>query len=205
MIISIDGYDGTGKTTLAKKLSEKYGFFYMENPAVYMIMEKDNCSFEEANLVLKAKEKELFSIGNKQEIASFYCGVLAWLNNYSETRNIVLDRGFLTTYAVVGFPETEYLFDYFLNKGAFLNGSIYLTAKDETRVKRIFDKNPNDPDLKFPLKWHDNNLEEYATSRKLNYVKIDTDGISPNEIFEKAILVFEDFLKNQNLINHKKR
>ncbi len=204
MIISIDGYDGTGKTTLAKKLAKKYDFSYMEKPGVYMIMEKENCSFEEASLLLKTKEKELFSKGDKQEITEFYCGVLSWLNNYSETLNVVLDRGFLTTYAVIGYPETEYLFDYYLEKGAFLNGSIYLTAKDETRIKRIFAKNPNDIDLKFPLKWHENNLEEYANSRKLNYFKIDTDGITPDEIFEKSIIIFDDFLKNQNLNNNKK-
>lgn len=66
----------------------------MEKPAIYMIMEKENCSFEEASLTLKAKEKEPFSKGDKQEITEYYCGVLSWLNNYSEIFNIVLDRGF---------------------------------------------------------------------------------------------------------------
>ena len=97
------------------------------------------------------------------------------------------------------------MFDYYLNKGAFLNGSIYLTAKDETRIKRIFANNPNDPDLKFPLKWRENNLEEYANSRKLNYFKINTEGIIPDEIFEKSILIFDDFLKNQNLFKNNKK
>ncbi|MCD8562270.1 MAG: AAA family ATPase [Bacilli bacterium] len=193
MIISIDGYDGTGKTTLAKKLAKKFDFFYMEKPAIYMIMEKNNCTLEEASLILKDKEKQLFSNGNRQEIAEFYCNVLSWLSSHSEKNNIVLDRGLLTTYAVIGFPETEHLFDYYLNKGAFLDGSIYLTAKDETRVKRIFANNPNDPDLKFPLKWRENNLEEYAISRNLNFVKIDTEEITPEEIFEKSILILKIF------------
>lgn len=199
MIICIDGYDGTGKTTLAKKLANKYNFTYLERPAVKMVQEKKNCSYEEARSMVQKIEKQLFATGTKAEIASFYLSVFVWLRKYSKEKNIVLDRGLLTTYAVVGFPETEAVFDDFIRKGAFLDGSIYLTADDEVRVKRIFAKNPNDPDLNFPKKWHENNLEEYATERHLNYTKIDTTYLTPDQVFEQADKIFQKFLKNHNL------
>ena len=69
--------------------------------------------------------------------------------------------------------------------------SIYLTAKDEERVRRIHENDPTDPDLKHPVKWRDNNLEEYATSRKLNYHKINTDNVTPEQVFLEATRVVD--------------
>ena len=81
MIICIDGYDGTGKTTLAKKLANKYNFTYLERPAVKMVQEKKNCSYEEARSMVQKIEKQLFATGTKAEIASFYLSVLFGYEN----------------------------------------------------------------------------------------------------------------------------
>ena len=196
MIISIDGYDGTGKTTLAKSLAKKFNFTYLEKPAILMLKEKYLCSYEEAEIILQEIEKKLFSSKDKVKIAKFYCETLVWLKKYSNSRNIILDRGFLTTYAVIGYPETELIFDDCIKQGGFFDGSIYLTANDETRVKRIFERNPTDPDLKRPVKWHENNLEEYATSRHLNYIKINTENLNPNQVLQKAINIVQNFISN---------
>ncbi len=188
MIISIDGYDGTGKTTLAKKLADHYGFIYLDKPIITMVQYQKNCSYKEAEQLVKGYEKDLKETGaTKNQVACFYNRALVWLNQFSINHNIILDRGLLTMYAVIGCPETEAIFDYFIKAGAFLQGSIYLTAKDEERVKRIYQNDPNDPDLKYPVKWHENNLEEYATERGLNFHKIETDNKTPDEILAEAI------------------
>lgn len=195
MIITIDGYDGTGKTTLAKSLADKYDFLYVEKPIIKMAQQKNKISYEEADKLVKIIEGRLFSnpIKNKMQIANFYCNALMWLKQFGNKCNIVLDRGILTTYAVIGYPETEDIFDKYVKKGAFLDASIYLTADDEERVRRIYKNNPNDPDLKYPTKWRENNLEEFASRRGLNYYKIDTNNKTPEEVFKQA----ESFFNKQ--------
>ena len=193
MIITIDGYDGTGKTTLAKSLAYKYGFRYVEKPVIRMVQQKNKISYEEAGELVKRIESRFFSdsVNNRIHIANFYCNALMWLKQFENKCNIILDRGILTTYAVIGYPETEGIFDQYLRKGAFFNASIYLTADDEERVRRIYKNDPNDPDLKYPTKWRENNLEEFASKRCLNYYKIDTDSKTPQQVFEQADIFFK--------------
>lgn len=192
MIITIDGYDGTGKTTLAKCLADKYDFLYVEKPIIKMAQQKNKISYEEADRLVTRIESRLFAdpVNNRRHIANFYCNALMWLKQFEDRCNIILDRGILTTYAVIGYPETEEIFDQYVRKGAFFDASIYLTADDEERVRRIYKNDPNDPDLKYPTKWRENNLEEFASRRGLNYYKIDTNNKTPEQVFKQADAFF---------------
>ena len=200
MIITIDGYDGTGKTTLAKNIANKYGFFYLDKPVIKMTQCQKNISRNDATKLVENVEHELFSntLNNRKKIAKYYCNTLLWLSAYKNDIDIILDRGLLTTYAIVGDSETESIFDQYISSGAFLDGSIYLTATDDERIRRIYTNDPNDPDLKFPPKWRENNLEEYATSRNLNYYKINTDCKTPQEVFKQATIFLDNQIEKQN-------
>lgn len=191
MIITIDGYDGTGKTTLAKSLAERYNYIYLDKPFIRKYQHEHNCSFEEANENIKRIETKLFSSSPKTEIAQFYCETLAWLATFKENYNIILDRGLLTTYAVVGEKQTEEIFKHYIELGAFLDASIYLVADDKERVRRIYANDPNDPDLKYPIMWRENNLEEFASKMNLNYYRIDTNNKKVEQVLEQAIIIFD--------------
>lgn len=205
MIISIDGYDGTGKSSLAKKIMENDGFKCIYKPKIYMLKDEYDLSYEEASKVLAEEEKKLFSKPlNKKAIIKYYCDALLWLKKYYENYDLILDRGLLTTYAVVGNPDVAEYFDYYVNNGAFYDGSIYLTADDEERVKRIYNNDPNDPDLKYPVKWRDNDLEEYAASRNLNFYKIDTNNKSKDNIYKEGINFINSMNPNKDLEEVKK-
>lgn len=190
MIIAIDGYDGTGKTILAKRLASEFGFIYIEKPLDYMIQSKYHCSLSQARHISAQLNDQIFKTNNKQTIAKFYCDVLLWLKKYEKKSNIVLDRGFLSTYAVVGFPETKKIFEEYLDRGIFFDSSIYLKATDEERIRRIRERDPNDPDLKYPTKWHKNDLEEFACSKHLNFHIIDTNNKSPDQVYYEAKSIF---------------
>ncbi len=205
MIVTIDGYDGTGKTTLAKRLAERYGFIYLDKPFIGKYQCENKCSLEEAQKRVKEIEKKLFSSASKAEITKFYCEALIWLTQFKNEFNIILDRGLLTTYAVVGEKETEEVFKKYIEYGAFLDASIYLVAADEERVRRIYANDPNDPDLKYPVKWRENNLEEFASSMNLNYHKIDTNNKTPEQVFEQASIFFEQEIKRvENIDSNRK-
>lgn len=195
MIITVDGYDGTGKTTLAKKIAERFNFIYVDKPFTHMIRYQHNCSYEEAKKIAEQQESIIWKKPRDLRlITKYYLDAFIWLKKYQQDYNIVMDRGLLTTYAVVGTLETEQLFDFYLDMGCFFDGSIYLTADDYERVRRIYNNDPNDPDLNHPVKWRDNNLEEYANTRGLNYHKISTDGKSTDEVFEEAIPIVEKMI-----------
>ncbi len=199
MIVTIDGYDGTGKTTLAKKLAEKYGLIYVYKPFICMNSIVNKIPYAKAIEITKIEEKELWTKPlDFKKITKYYCDAFLWLTNFKDKYNIILDRGILTSYAVTGYPETEEVFDYYVYKNCFFDGSIYLTADDNERVRRIRANDPNDPDLKHPIKWRDNNLEEYAATRNLNYHKISTDNKTTEEVFEEACTEFEKIINSDN-------
>lgn len=60
MIITIDGYDGTGKTTLSKKLAEQYDFIYLDKPFIKKYQIEHNCSYEQAIYRTRFIEKNYF-------------------------------------------------------------------------------------------------------------------------------------------------
>ena len=186
MIITIDGYDGTGKTTLAKRLSERLGFVYMDKPFILKYQTEHGCTYEEAMKRTSEIEKGLFASKDKRLIATYYLEALRWLSN-SHHDNIILDRGLLTTYAVVGYDETKDIFIDYINSGAFFDGSIYLVADDMERRKRIYLNDPNDPDLRYPVKWRENDLEEFASGMQLKYFRIVTDDKTSDDVFEEAL------------------
>ena len=192
MIVTIDGYDGTGKTTLARNIAKEKNFIYIEKPFILKYFFEHNCSFEEAVKATMIEEKELYSNGSIQDKIKYYLDGIIWLNTIKDMTNIVLDRGVLTTYAVFGSRETEDIFKKYIDDGIAFDLSFYLIADDLERRRRIILNDPNDPDLKYPIKWRENNLEEFANESNVNYFKIQTDNISREDVSSLAIDYLED-------------
>lgn len=198
MIITIDGYDGTGKTTLAKKLANKYGFEFMDKPFIHKLQHENSCSFSQAVIMAKEQENQLYKNYSRRDLVNFYCSAIQWVAEYAKDKNIVLDRGILTTYAVFGDEETVDLFDQYIQGEAFHYASIYLTATDLERRRRIYENDPNDPDLKYPIEWRKTDLLEFSESRKLNMYKINTNDKTPDEVFSEVSNLFENTFNINN-------
>lgn len=219
MIITVDGYDGTGKTTLAKNIAKGYGFLYVDKPIIRMYQYLYKCDYDTAAALLKSNEKKLYSIEDKVERAracvKFYTEPMLWLRDIVEnnpnallkimdeplipegqTLNVVMDRGILTTYAVVGDENTKDLFDYYIAKGAAMDGSIYLTADDYERVRRIYERDPSDPDLKRDPVWRKNDLLEYAEEKGISPAIIPTDGKTTEQVFDDAKQILDPIVSD---------
>lgn len=190
MVITVDGYDGTGKSTLAENIKKRYGFEHIEKP--FIKMWQDLYGYSEEEIV--AFEGQLWKKGDKRDLVRFYLEGILWMQEYGKTHNVVLDRGVLTTYAVLGNEDTADVFDEYIARGAFHEASIYLVASDLERRRRIYENDPNDPDLRYPIEWRKNDLIEYADSRKLNYFKVDTNGRGPDQVFEAAIPILDKII-----------
>lgn len=193
MIVNIDGYDGTGKTTLAKRIASARGFVYIEKPFILKYSIENNCSMKMAKEKTSLIETKLYCQGDIQKLIDFYCDGIIWLIALKDKMNIVLDRGILTTYAVFGNSETKSEFVKYLEQGIAFDLSIYLTADDLERRKRIILNDPNDPDLKYPIEWRKNDLEEFAQEQKINYVKIETDGVDKEDVAMTALETIDQY------------
>ena len=206
MIITIDGYDGTGKTTLAKKISAVRNFVYVEKPFILKYQFENNCSYEQARIETEKIEQKLFAEQISENIINYYCEALLWLKQFKDVTNIVLDRGVLTLYAVCGTRENEQCFIPYLNKGIAFDGSIYLTADDNIRRMRIIANDPEDPDLRYPVKWRENNLEEFASEQKINHYKIQTDQLNLEEVEQTALKFLDStILFNDNIMKRTRK
>ena len=189
MIISVDGADGVGKTSLAKKLSQALGFEFVGHPlwAMLKIKSKDSKKYKFAHRVQRA----IFRFKESSKLVSeVFCNLLLRFKNKNRNRNIVLDRGFLSTLIYNLSPKTIKIFDRYVRRGVDFDVNILLTCSKEERIERIEKRDKHDLDLKFKKVYNlDADLTaEYAKSRNLNCIVIDTTKKTEQQVFEEALL-----------------
>lgn len=70
MIVAIDGPAGAGKSTIASKVAEKTGFFYLNTGSFYRALTyaviREDISISDKNSVIKASEKHKIEVINKR-------------------------------------------------------------------------------------------------------------------------------------------
>lgn len=169
MIVAVEGLDGSGKTSIAKYISECYNYDYKKDYLENM---------------LNLSEKEFFLIKDK-------------INDYLEVRTLlfmsslvytfqtikkdtVLDRFILSEYYYDGCIESKEWFEVFVNKTFLPDLTFILYAGDEIRKKRIYKRNKNDNDLNKVNNGEDlyNKMLSFANKYNLNYVLINTNNLN---------------------------
>ncbi len=195
MIITVDGLDGCGKSTLAKGLANRLGFKYIDKPLyqLFNVSGDDNILYKP----LCQMQDVVYNKTSSDKLKAFFIGLsLLYIKEEFASQNIVIDRGILSCYAYNGNDISNQVFKYLIELGLWFNVSILLYVSPEVRKKRLFDRNPNDSDLSFDkimdLKYDSINclLTQYPD---LPIIKINTDNLTSNEVLELAI----DSLKRQ--------
>lgn len=200
MIITIDGGDGCGKSTLAQMISEHYNFTYIKKPIddFLGVKKPDTLRANASKLV----QKVVYDINKNEKVkVGFNNGLLLYYKNKLQNENAVIDRGPLSCYLFNGSPITESTFDYFLRRGLNFDLSIFLKASNKTRLTRLVKRNNADPDLSDEkigsLSDNQDRALAYAHSRKLNVLEIETDDKTPEEIFEIVRTYIDNMLAQQ--------
>ena len=180
MIVAIEGMDGVGKTTVAKKIERDLKLKYVKNP-VKELLEMDEEKF------LKIAYKIFKSDNHK--IKTWY-GALGDIYVLEKYRNedIILDRHILLNYFFNGDEVTEEIFKAQVNTFGKPDLTIVLVASVEARMKRIFERNPNDPDLLEDRKreYGYDKMIDFLERYDFNYAIVDTENLSPEETLEKC-------------------
>lgn len=205
MIISIEGMDGSGKTTVGKKMATKIGYQFLDRP-----LEKF------WNLEPKTYEdmgNKLWSFKNEIYAALFYG--MGCLLTRNENNNIILDRHIVSTYFWNGCETTNSLFDILVEYGVQEDLSIILYADLETRMNRIKKRSlltrgkDRDLDNKEVHLYGYDKMIEFVERYGTPYVIINTNNLCLEEVIEKCINIFsnikelrpEDILKYCNNYN----
>lgn len=194
MIITIDGLDGAGKSTLARKLSDALSYEYVDKPIyeLFHVKGDSNPLYKEICQIQKAVYDET----NSNILKSYFTGLsLLYVKECMSDRNIIIDRGLLSAYAFNGDKDSEPVFEALLGLGVFFDLSIFLIASRETRIERMKKRNENDPDLKvdkIKSLTNDSVLDFIDNHPQLPCVFISTDSENEDEVFEEAMKIIKE-------------
>lgn len=205
MIITIDGLDGAGKSTLAKNLSRKLGYEYIDKPIyeLFNVKGDDNYLYNEIYHI----QDLIYNKTDSNILKSYFTGLsLLYIKECMSDKNLIIDRGLLSAYAFNGDLNSKPVFETLIELGVFFDAAIIVTVSNEERIKRIRTRNENDPDLSLDkirnLKYDSMNqfISEHPS---LPCFIINTDNLNQEEVLEEAFNYIQSLSKNKKLVKSK--
>ena len=189
MKIAIEGMDGVGKTTLAKKLAQEYNFKYIEKPLMDF--------FEIDNLDTKAIYGQicdkLYQFNSEIPKAWFFgLGNVYTFLKYKD-ENIIIDRHFASNYFWNGTEETNCIFKTMIDLVGVPDLTIVLYASIKTRNNRLKSRDALDRDIYDPEKQvlGSDKMINFLENFHIPYVLINTEGKTKEEVFNESKLIID--------------
>lgn len=141
MHIAVEGFDGVGKSTTAKKLAQVTGFLLVEKPLHFLFDEEGDREYIRIrDAVNKSK--------NKKFTGWFYGLGNIYLYEKFKGQNIITDRHILSNYCWSGASETDYIFDAIYKTIGAPDFTFLISADLEVIERRMKKRDPNDSDLR---------------------------------------------------------
>lgn len=205
MIITIDGLDGAGKSTLAKSLSEKLGYEYIDKPIyeLFNVKGDDNYLYNEIYHI----QDLIYNKTDSNTLKSYFTGLsLLYIKECMYDRNLIIDRGLLSAFAFNGDNNSKPVFETLIKLGVFFDASIIVMVSNEERIKRIKERSKNDPDLILDkiinLRYDSMNKFLFEHS-ELPYYIINTDNLTQEEVLNEALKYISSLKSDKKLIKIK--
>jgi thymidylate kinase len=149
MIITFEGMDGSGKTVVAKSLSKKLNFEYINKATALLYSEDTNGE----NISKYMNSRDIIA-DMPSEIRAFYFSLETLIPHLvlkSKYKNMIIDRGLASNYFWSQREFSSYG-DEFYNLVLSIAGkpdlTVLLYADTYTRLNRILARNSSDNDLK---------------------------------------------------------
>ena len=205
MIITIDGLDGAGKSTLAKSLSETLGYEYIDKPIyeLFNVKGDDNYLYNEIYHI----QDLIYNKTESNTLKSYFTGLsLLYIKECMSDRNLIIDRGLLSAFAFNGDENSKPVFETLINLGAFFDAAIIVTVSNEERIKRIKKRNENDPDLELDkirnLRYDSMNQFIFEHPELPCHI-INTDNLTQEEVLDEALKYISNLKNSKKLIKSK--
>lgn len=192
MHISIEGLDGVGKTSLARRIAENLQVPFLEKPVHYLIGpgKKGYSAYSMmAGRVNGLPDSEM-------AVRAWFYGLGAlYLRRVLGTGSFVTDRYLGSTYGWNGGRESEGVFDTLVDLAGRPELTILVTCSAEERRNRMRRRNPKDPDLMAEVDDAGMNMKMAAFFRKHGFAHevLDTTSMSPAEAFGAAMALLHDY------------
>ena len=185
MHISIEGFDGVGKTTASELLAKALGFTLVEKPLKYLL---DPNGGDENYLRIR-DYFNCVSPGNRPLSACFYGLGNLYLYERFKGENIITDRHILSNYAWSGSPESEPFFDAVYGAIGAPDFTFIVYGDAETIRRRLTSRDKKDSDLKKIGKVEEvyRKMCLFAEKHNMPYLLIDTRDKDPESIVRLMI------------------
>lgn len=181
--ISIEGFDGVGKSTVCEEVSKRLGYDFIEKPLHYLFDEQG-----EMSNYIDIRDK-VNKDPNRVFTSWFYGLGNIYLNTRFGSSNIITDRHIVSNYAWSGLEENKDIFELVLKKIGTPNITIILYSKPEVIKKRMMIRDENDTDL-VKISRSEEIYEKmigFCEEFKLDFVLIDTTNLGINEVVKSVL------------------
>ena len=176
--ISIEGFDGVGKTTVCKMLSERLGYTFVEKPLHYL--------FDEGNSLgeyIRIRDK-VNACPDRDFTATFYGLGSLYMYHLFDGEQIVTDRHLCSNYAWSGNGANDDIYDLLLAKLGKPALTVVLYAKPKTIAMRLTGRDAADSDLAKVAKSAEiyGKMRSFCKEKRLNTLWLHTDNMTPDWI-----------------------
>lgn len=183
MHIAIEGIDGVGKSTAARRLAERLGFDLVEKPLHFLFDENGD---EENYIRIR---NEVNDSKDKRFTGWFYGLGNIYLYEKFKEKNIITDRHILSNYCWSGSAETDYIFDAIFKTTGAPDFTFIIYADADAVKKRLLKRNPIDSDLKkvsyIPTAYQ--KMKSIMARYSMPGLLIDTTHMTENEVVNAMI------------------
>lgn len=180
MKLAIEGMDGVGKTTIAKRIAEDNNLLYIDKPLHYFFEDSAENGYRDlmqmANRIYDIKDPVIrswfFGLGN------LFC-----FRNFQK-ENFIVDRHFVSNYFWNGDEQSDKVFESMINIIGVPDLTIVLYASPKVRMDRIIKRNPFDKDINDPEKQVDgySKMINFLRQFQMPYILVDTENKTIEEV-----------------------
>lgn len=194
MHVSIEGFDGVGKTTISTLLATRLGFVFVEKPLKYLF-DPDGGIKEYIRI------RDYFndiSKSNSNLSASFYGLGNIYLYEKFKGQNIITDRHILSNYAWSGTEDSKDYFDILHRIIGNPDFTFILKAEKEIIKNRLKKRDSKDSDLVKieKVKVIYDKMQDFAERHSMPFQVIDSSKSSVEEVVDQMI----NILKQKGLL-----
>jgi thymidylate kinase len=180
--ISIEGFDGVGKSTSSELLARKTGFIPIEKPLKYLF---DPDGGDKEYLRIRNYMNDI-STANRSLSACFYGLGNLYLYERFKGNNIITDRHILSNYAWSGSHDSKPFFDVLYQILGAPTYTFIIYGDEETLTLRLKNRNENDSDIKkirqAAIIYE--KMISFASEHQMPYLLIDTSNQIPETVVD---------------------